>query len=107
MIANDPFERTVSNWLHADAEHRIPDHLDAVLRRTSSERQRPAWSSLERWLPVDTTFPRRFAPSFQRLRPMLLAALLLLTLLAVVLVAGSRPSRLPAPFGPAGNGAIV
>ena len=36
MIANDPFERLVSDWLHADAEHRVPDHLDAVLRLTSS-----------------------------------------------------------------------
>ena len=48
-----------SAWLHEDAAFRVPDHLD-VLEVT---RRRPAtgWSSLERWLPVDTTFhPRLF-----------------------------------------------
>ena len=58
---SDAFDRHVSDWLHADAEHRVPEHLDAVLRRTRTERQRPAWSSLERWLPVQTTL--RFTPA--------------------------------------------
>ena len=70
MITNDAFERKVSDWLHADAEHRIPDHLDAVLRRTSVERQRPAWSSLERWLPVDTTFAGRLTPAMRPAWPL-------------------------------------
>ena len=73
MITNDAFERKVSDWLHADAEHRIPDHLDAVLRRTSVERQRPAWSSLERWLPVDTTFAGRLTPAMRPAWPLLVA----------------------------------
>ena len=60
MNRTDRFDDIVSDWLHADAEHRVPEHLDAVLRRTRTERQRPAWSSLERWLPVDTTL--RLAP---------------------------------------------
>ena len=55
MNRSDGFDHIVSDWLHADAEHRVPDHLDAVLRRTRTERQRPAWSSLERWLPVQPT----------------------------------------------------
>ena len=42
MNPSDAFERHVSDWLHADAEHRVPEHLDAVLRRTQTERQRPA-----------------------------------------------------------------
>ena len=74
MITNDAFERTVSDWLHADAEHRIPDHLDAVLRLTSAERQRPAWSSLERWLPMDTTFTGRLAPAMRPAWPILIAS---------------------------------
>ncbi len=60
MNPTDSFDRNVSDWLHVDAEHRVPAHLDAVLRRTRSERQRPAWSSLERWLPMEST--ARFAP---------------------------------------------
>ncbi len=62
MIPSDGLDRKVSTWLHADAEHQVPDHLDAVLRRTRTERQRPAWSSLERWLPVQTTLRLSTAP---------------------------------------------
>ena len=91
-------------WLHEDAEHRVPDHLDAVLRRTQTERQRPAWSSLERWLPVQTTLrlapgpedrlaPRGPRPGHRARRGRL-----------VVGLAGIRPAP---PFGPARNGAIV
>ena len=103
MIPSDGLDRKVSTWLHADAEHRVPDHLDAVLRRTRTERQRPAWSSLERWLPVQTTL---------RLTPVPRVAWLLVVLGLIVVVGvaalaiGSRP-RLPAPFGPARNGAVV
>jgi Tol biopolymer transport system component len=106
MISNDSFERIVSDWFHADAEHRVPDHLDAVLRRTSTERQRPAWSSLERWLPMDTTFTGRTAPSFRQLGPLVVAALVLLALIAALLLAGSRGQRL-APYGPALGGLVA
>ena len=58
MTTNDAFERNLSIWLHEDAEHHVPDHLEEVLQRTATARQRPAWSSLERWLPMDTTFRR-------------------------------------------------
>src|SRR6476659_47316 len=105
--ANDAFERTVTEWLHADAAHRVPDHLDAVLRVTSATSQRPAWSSLERWLPVDTTFRPRL---FQTPRPsqvLLLGAVILALVAALLLYAGSQQHRLPPPFGPARNGIIL
>ena len=107
MIANDPFERLVSEWLHADAEHRIPDHLDAVLRQTSGERQRPAWSSLERWLPVDTTFRPRFFDA-PRLGQIVLVAALAIALAGLLIFAiGARQQHLPPPFGLARNGALA
>ena len=99
MNHSDRFDRTVSEWLHADADHRVPDHLDAVLQRTRSERQRPAWSSLERWLPMDLSERRSMFPLSTSVRP--IAVLLLVALLIAVVIAlavGSyRP--LPAPFG--------
>jgi outer membrane protein assembly factor BamB len=103
MNPNDAFSSMVADWLRADAEHRVPDHLDAVLRRTSTERQRPAWSSLERWLPVDTTFRPRLlnVPSAGRL--VAVAALLLLILAISIFAVGSQ-QRLPEPFGLARNG---
>ncbi|HWH19191.1 MAG TPA: hypothetical protein VN671_01560, partial [Solirubrobacterales bacterium] len=58
----DRFEHDVSDWLHGEAAHRPAEHLGTVLARTATTRQRPAWSSLERWLPVDLTFrSNRFA----------------------------------------------
>jgi Tol biopolymer transport system component len=103
MNPSDAFDRHVSDWLHADAEHRVPEHLDAVLRRTRTERQRPAWSSLERWLPVQTTL--RFTPA-PRVAWLLVVLGLILAIGATALWIGTR-QRLPQPFGPARNGAIV
>lgn len=107
MIANDPLQRLVSDWLHADAEQRIPDHLDAALRLTSTARQRPVWSSPERWLPVDTTFRPRVFNAPRASQMLLVAAILLALLGALVLYTGSSQRRLPPPFGPARNGAIT
>ena len=56
MDRTDDFAPTVSAWLHEDARHRAPDDLDAVLRRTRTERQRPAWSSLEGGSPCRQRF---------------------------------------------------
>lgn len=103
MNGSDSFDRTVAEWLHADAEHRVPDHLDAVLRRTRTERQRPAWSSLERWLPVQTTL--RLSP-VPRTFWLLVVMGLIIAIGAAVLWAGSR-THLPAPFGLARNGILL
>jgi WD40 repeat protein len=103
MNPSDGFGRDVSAWLHSDAEHRVPEHLDAVLRRTRTERQRPAWSSLERWLPVQSTL--RLAP-VPRVAWLLLALALIVALGVAIVAVGSRP-HLPAPFGPARNGILM
>ena len=103
MNRDDTFDPTISDWLHADAEHRVPEHLDAVLRQTRTERQRPAWSSLERWLPVQSSLRLTPAP---RIAWMLVVLGLLVALAAAALWVGTR-QRLPNPFGPARNGAIV
>ena len=106
MTTNERFERTMSAWLTDDASFRVPDHLDAVLELTRETAQRPAWSSLERWLPVDTTFrPRPFTvPAGARV--IAVAALLLLILAIAIFAAGSR-QRLPEPFGIARNGIFL
>jgi Tol biopolymer transport system component len=106
MTTSDAFERNLSTWLHEDAEHRVPGHLEEVLQRTVAMRQRPAWSSLERWLPMDTTFRRSV---FARPVPMRqLALLLLIALLIAAFVAISVGThRVPPPYGFARNGAIV
>ena len=106
MTTNERFERTMSAWLRDDAAFRVPDHLDEVLSVTRETSQRPAWSSLERWLPMDTTFrPRLFTlPSGARL---IAVATLLLLILAVAIFAVGSQQRLPQPFGIARNGIVL
>jgi dipeptidyl aminopeptidase/acylaminoacyl peptidase len=104
--ADDPFDRTVAEWLRLDPEHRVPEHLDAVLSATSSQRQRAAWRTAERWLPEAFASRPRLVPAtaFRAVAGFAVATLLLLAILA--LAAGSR-RPLPPPFGLARNGAIV
>ena len=107
MTDNETFGGTLSTWLHEEAEHRVPDHLGEVLVRTAATRQRPWWSSHERWLPMDTatTFRGRIPAS----RPLLLLGVLLALLLAaagaVVMTGAFRSST--ATFGLATNGRIL
>ena len=106
MTTNEQFERGLTAWLHDDAAFRVPDHLDEVLAASAATGQRPAWSSLERWLPVDTTFrPRLFnMPSVGRV---LAVAALILILVAVAVFAIGSQHRLPPPFGLARNGIFM
>lgn len=101
----DPFERRISEAIDEIAATRRPDYLDDIFRLTARTAQRPRWAFIERWLSVDTTFAR---PGLARipLRPLLVLALLALLAATIAFVAGSR-QRVPAPFGPAGNGTVA
>ena len=83
-----------------------PDYRDDIVRQTATMRQRPAWTLPERWLPMSVLSSRVASPPRVPLRLIAVAALLILAIVAVLLVAGSR-SRVPAPFGLAGNGVIA
>jgi Tol biopolymer transport system component len=106
MNASDRFELTVAEWLHEDAAHHLPDHLEEVLDRTTTTRQRPAWSSLERWFPMDAVMQPRNLVSPRLGRVVLVVALVVALLALLILGVGRRP-RLPEPFGPARNGMIA
>lgn len=103
MTWHDGFDRTVVAWLDEEAGQGRPDYFDEVLARTTRTRQRPAWSSLERWLPMQSTL--RFVPA-PRVASLLIIIGLILAVGAAALWIGAR-HRLPQPFGPARNGAIV
>ena len=106
MTLNDGFERTVSDWLDEQAGHGMPVYLDEALARTTRTRQRPWWSSPERWLPVDLTAQTRsFAGP--TLGKALLVAAILVALIGIAIVVGSRVQRVPPPFGLAANGQIA
>jgi hypothetical protein len=106
MTTNDSFDRRLSSWLERDAVARVPDHLDEVLLHTAATRQRPWWSSPERWLPMDLT-TRANALTPPRIGRSLLIAFLLVALLAAAIVIVGTRRQVPPPFGLARNGAIV
>ena len=61
-------DRTVSTGSTRRPSIACPDHLDEVLRADGGRtRQRPWWSSLERWLPMQTPLASRRCPD--RLAP--------------------------------------
>ncbi len=107
MTLNDGFERTVSDWLDEQAGHGMPDYLDETLARTTRSRQRPAWSSLERWLPMDMTTNLRIAARPTLGRALLLGAVLVALIGLALIAVGTRNPRVPAPFGLAANGQIA
>ena len=104
MTNNDGFDRTVSEWLTDQAGHSTPDYLGEVLSKTTRTRQRPAWSSLERWLPVLST--TRFAP-VPRMAWILAVIGLILAIAATAVFIGSRTKPLPPPFGMVGSQTLL
>lgn len=106
MTRFDRVEAHLPEHLAALAGARVPDYFDELLQQTARLRQRPAWSSIERWLPMDIAIQ----PASSRTRSVVLLVVLALVglLVAASLLAfvGSHESRVPAPFGPAGNGSL-
>ena len=107
MNPNDAFNRSLSDWLGEDSEHRVPDHLGAVLAQTVATRQRPWRSSLRRWLPFELTLARAPLTRSGSWRPILVLAAVVLLVAALLLLAVGSRRHLPPPFGPARNGDLV
>lgn len=107
MNPADRFERELGAALADLAAARTPDYFPDLLQLTARQRQRPAWASLERWLPMDTATPMVATPSFPW-RRLAIVGLIALLLAAAVAVFVGAPLQRPAPlFGPAVNGAIA
>jgi Tol biopolymer transport system component len=104
MTAFDRLEVRIPELMDELAPARVPDYFDDMLRQSARTGQRPAWSSLEWWLPMGVlarTDTIRQVPW----RPIVAVSLLIVAIAAAVAIyAGSRPHRVPPPFGPAGNG---
>ena len=107
MMSSDRFDRRLPQILEEISLPRKPGYFDDLVGLSARTRQRPAWTLLERWLPV-VDLARQ--PAFARRVPWrpiaVLAVILLLILATLAWVAGSR-HPLPAPFGTARNGLVV
>src|SRR5262245_37895974 len=109
MISDERFGGTVSVWLQGRAGSGKPDYLDDILGRTSGTRQRPGWSTIERWPPMEIGLTRVVQPSRFQPRSVLklaITALLIGAVVAAIAFAASQ-RRVPPPFGPAANGVIL
>jgi len=92
MTTFERFERDIPRLMDELAPSRLPDYVDDMLRRTARTSQRPAWASLERWLPVVST-TRALSLRPVSVGGIALITLLLLAALAAALLVGSRPNR--------------
>ena len=103
----DPFERRIGDAIDEIAAARVPDYLDDILQLTARSSQRPRWTFFERWLPVDSTLARPML--FGRSVPMrtIIALVAALALIAATAFYVGTQKRLPAPYGPAGNGQVI
>jgi hypothetical protein len=89
------------------ADARTPEYLEDAIERGSSNAQRPSWTFPSRWIPAKIAgapVPSTGLP-WRQIGVLAVIAIILATLLAVV--AGSHPTRLPPPFGPAANGVVA
>jgi dipeptidyl aminopeptidase/acylaminoacyl peptidase len=107
MSAEYRFDRDFGAALADLADPRYPDYFDEVLERAVLRPQRPAWTFLNRWLPMADLARQPVVAPGVPLRAIGLGLLLFaLILAAVAALAGSRATP-PPPYGPARNGAIA
>jgi Tol biopolymer transport system component len=105
MTHRDDLDRLLSAWLDDPYTPPAPHYLGRVLERTRQTRQRPAWASLERWIPMaDKVLQPTTAPPL-RAAWLLIIALLLVALVAGVAIVGSRLLT-PSPVIPQGGAAV-
>ena len=80
-----------------------PDYLPDIIAQAGRTRQRPAWTFLERWLPMDIAVQRQGVP--RTVFVVAALALLVALLIATIAFIGSRASQ--PPLGAATNGLIA
>ena len=91
MTPNDRITERLGIGLSDLAGTGAPDYRDDILRQVARTRQRPAWTFLERWLPMDIAVRRQGVPRAVLVFAVL--ALLITLLVATVAFVGTRPTR--------------
>jgi Tol biopolymer transport system component len=107
MTTEQRLERDLPTILGDLAVAPYPDYIDDVLATTAQRRQRPAWTFPERWLPMADVTSRPAVVPRVPWRTIGTGLVILAILVgAAIAYVGTRPTRLPPPFGPAANGLI-
>lgn len=106
MTSFDGLERRLTARLEGRAAPYAPEGLsEAITERVDRTAQRPAWATLERWIPMETR--AQFGAVPRAVVVFALLALLTLVMATAIAIGASNPPNLPPPFGPAGNGLIA
>jgi TolB protein len=105
MTQRDDLDQLLSAWLDDPFTPPAPRYLTDVLERTRHTRQRPAWASLERWLPMADNVLQPTTAAPRRLVWILLIALLVVAL-ATAAIIGSR-LFMSTPVIPQGDAAVL
>jgi hypothetical protein len=92
---NETIDRTFGDWLREGPEDGPGDGLERALAATRRTGQRPGWTFVDRWLPMQLTSHPVFATRL--LIYVVALALLAGALVGAALLAGSQ-HRLPAPL---------
>lgn len=105
MTTVNDFDRRLTDWLDDVAAPQKPEYFDELLGVTRRTHQRPAWASLERWLPMQRSIPMSPVP-FPRTAWLLivLAIVIAMAVLGTALIGGHRG---PPTIGPARNGLLA
>ena len=99
-------DRLLAMWSEDAYPPPAPPYLSKVLERTRRTKQRRAWASLERWLPMSVTTDRQAAPGALRLAWILLIVLALVVAAAGIAVVGARLFA-PSTGIPQGGAAVL
>ena len=106
MTQRDDLDQLLSAWVDDPYTPPAPHYLGIVLERTRTTRQRPAWASLERWLPMADKVLQPTSAAPVRLVYLLLIALLVVVLAAGAALVGSRLLTSTPPI-PQGGAALI
>ena len=107
MTSTDRLERNLTQLLEHLYLGPRPTYADDALKVAVSGSRRPGWTMPERWLPMSALTERMASGPRVPWRTVGVVALLILALAVAMVVVGSQQHRLPAPYGPAGNGLIA
>ncbi|MEX1346075.1 MAG: hypothetical protein AB1Z63_15540 [Candidatus Limnocylindrales bacterium] len=106
MTSFDDLDRRLTARLDERVAPRAPDGLhEAINERIEGTAQRPAWATLERWIPMETR--AQFGAVPRAVVVFALLTLLTLVLATALAIGADSPRRLPEPFGPTANGLIA
>jgi Tol biopolymer transport system component len=108
MTADSRFERDLTAVLEDLYLGPSPDYRDEAMAAAVRTRQRPSWTFAGRWIPMADIASRPALAPRVPLRTIGAALLIIaLILAAAALAIGSRQTKVPPPFGLAGNGLIT